>query len=122
MILSNQEINQKNIDSLKKQSIDSLVQKKIKEIELERFNYQISQNRINDYLKGISINYEINLEDKSFLHKKHLGNQEGRYHLKLSIESNELKKLNKIESNKKIYKALDQELKEYIHSLQILIK
>ena len=65
---------------------------------------------------------KINLEDKSFLHKKHPGNQEGRYHLKLSIESNELKKLNKIESNKKIYKALDQEMKEYIHSLQILIK
>ena len=64
LILSNQEINQKNIDKLKKQSIDSLVQKKIKEIELERFNYQISQSRINDYLKGISINYEINLEDK----------------------------------------------------------
>ena len=38
--------------------------KKIKEIELERFNYQISQSRINDYLKGISINYEINLENK----------------------------------------------------------
>ena len=64
LILSNQEINQKNIDKLKKQSVDSLVQKKIKEIELERFNYQISQSRINDYLKGISINYEINLEDK----------------------------------------------------------
>ena len=64
LILSNQEINQKNIDKLKKQSIDSLVQKKIKEIELERFNYQISQSRINDYLKGISINYEINLENK----------------------------------------------------------
>ena len=64
LILSNQEINQKNIDKLKKQSIDSLVQKKIKEIELERFNYQISQSRINDYLRGISINYEINLEDK----------------------------------------------------------
>ena len=63
LILSNQEINQKNIDKLKKQSIDSLVQK-IKEIELERFNYQISQSRINDYLKGISINYEINLENK----------------------------------------------------------
>ena len=64
LILSNQEINQKNIDKFKKQSVDSLVQKKIKEIELERFNYQISQSRINDYLKGISINYEINLENK----------------------------------------------------------
>ena len=30
LILSNQEINQKNIDKLKKQSVDSLVQKKLK--------------------------------------------------------------------------------------------
>ena len=29
--------------------------------------------------------------------------------------------MNKIESNKKIYKILDQELKEFIHSIQILI-
>ena len=32
-----------------------------------------------------------------------------------------LKKLNKINSNKKIYKILDEELKKHIHSLQILI-
>ena len=63
----------------------------------------------------------INIEDKSFLHKNHKGNQEGKYHLKLIIVSDELKKMNKIESNKKIYKILDQELKEFIHSLQILI-
>ena len=29
--------------------------------------------------------------------------------------------LNKIESNKKIYKILDKEMKEFIHSIQILI-
>ncbi|MDC1032717.1 BolA/IbaG family iron-sulfur metabolism protein [Candidatus Pelagibacter sp.] len=63
----------------------------------------------------------INIEDKSFLHKGHKGNQEGRFHLKLSISSNELKKLNRIESNKKIYKILHKELKEQIHSIQILI-
>ena len=68
------------------------------------------------------INIEsINIEDKSFLHKNHIGNQEGKYHLKLIIISEELKKLNKIESNKKIYKILDNELKEFIHSIQILI-
>ena len=64
---------------------------------------------------------KIEVEDKSFLHKNHLGHQEGKFHLKLKIESEELKILNKIESNKKIYKALDQEMKDYIHSLQILI-
>ncbi len=68
------------------------------------------------------INIEsINIEDKSFLHKNHRGNQEGKYHLKIIIISDELKKMNKIESNKKIYKILDKELKEFIHSIQILI-
>ena len=40
---------------------------------------------------------------------------------KKTIKSEELKKLNKIESNKKIYKMLEVELKNHIHSLQILI-
>ena len=63
----------------------------------------------------------IEIEDKSFLHKSHAGNQEGRYHLKIILNSNELKVLSRIESNKRIYKILDKELKEYIHSIQILI-
>ena len=63
----------------------------------------------------------INIEDKSFLHKNHKGNQEGKYHLKIIIVSKELKKMSKIESNKKIYKILDHELKKFIHSIQILI-
>ena len=63
----------------------------------------------------------INIEDKSFLHKNHPGNQKGKFHLKLTIISDELKNMNKIESNKKIYKILDNEVKEYIHSIQILI-
>ena len=64
---------------------------------------------------------KIEVEDKSFLHKNHSGHQEGKFHLKLIISSDELRKLNKIKSNKKIYKVLDKEMKEYIHSLQILI-
>ena len=63
----------------------------------------------------------MKIEDKSFLHKNHKGHQEGKYHLKLKIKSIELKKLSRLESNKKIYKILDKELKNDIHSLQILI-
>ena len=63
----------------------------------------------------------INIEDKSFLHKNHSGNKKGKFHLKLSITSDELKNMNKIESNKKIYKIIEKELKEHIHSIQILI-
>ena len=68
------------------------------------------------------INIEsIEIEDKSFLHKNHGGNQKGKFHLKIILNSIELKKLSKIDSNKKIYKVLDKELKEFIHSIQILI-
>ncbi len=63
----------------------------------------------------------IQIEDKTFLHKNHIGNQKGKYHLKLIIFSEELKNMKKIDSTKKIYKILDIELKEYIHSIQILI-
>ena len=63
----------------------------------------------------------IKIEDKSFLHKKHTGNQIGKFHLKISIQSNKLKQMNKIDSNKAIYKVLEYEMKNYIHSLQILI-
>ena len=71
-------------------------------------------------LKEINVE-SLNIEDKSFLHKHHSGNQEGKFHLKLTIVSKELKKMNKIESNKKIYKILNIELKNFIHSIQILI-
>ena len=65
---------------------------------------------------------QIVVEDKSFLHKNHLSHQKGKFHLKLIITSATLKKLNRIDSNKRIYQILDQELKEHIHSLQILIR
>ena len=61
------------------------------------------------------------VEDKTFLHKNHSSHQKEKYHLKLQIKSKELKKCNKIVATKKIYKILDIELKNYIHSIQILI-
>ena len=68
------------------------------------------------------INIEsIKIEDKSFLHKNHPGNQKGKFHLKIVISSLELKKISKLDSSKKIYKLLDKELKNHIHSIQILI-
>ena len=68
------------------------------------------------------INIEnIKIEDKSFLHKNHTGNQEDKFHLKIILTSKELNIMKSIDSNKKIYKILDKELKENIHSIQILI-
>jgi BolA protein len=64
---------------------------------------------------------DILIEDKSFLHKNHSGNEPNKFHLKISLKSNQLKKMKRIDSNKKIYQILDKEMKEFIHSLQILI-
>ncbi len=63
----------------------------------------------------------IDIEDKSFLHKNHIGNDQNKYHLKLIIKSNKLKKMKKIESTRKIYSILEVEMKKHIHSIQILI-
>jgi len=63
----------------------------------------------------------IIIEDKSFLHKNHPGNQKDKFHLKITIISSQLRKMSRIDSNKKIYKILDEEIKKFIHSLQILI-
>ena len=62
----------------------------------------------------------LKIEDKSFLHKNHKGHQEGKFHLKLIINSRELTETSKILATKRVYNILDFELKRYIHSIQIL--
>ena len=64
---------------------------------------------------------EIKIEDKTFLHKKHKTHDKKKFHIKVIITSEYLKKKNKIQSNKEIYKILEEELKNNIHSIQILI-
>ena len=76
----------------------------------------IKKKIVNDFVVE-----DIEIEDKSFLHKNHSGNQEGKYHIKIKLKSDQLKSLNRIESTKKIYKTLDEEMKNFIHSVQILI-
>jgi len=75
---------------------------------------------VKNKLEAKIIIQNLKIEDKSFLHKNHKGNQDGKFHLKLTIKSDELIKLNKIKSTKKIYNILEIELKEHIHSIQIL--
>ena len=64
---------------------------------------------------------KINVEDKSFLHKGHKNNSPNKFHIKITITSNELKSKKKIDSTKRIYKILENELKSYIHSIQLSI-
>ena len=64
---------------------------------------------------------KIIIEDKTFLHKKHKNFDSKKFHLKINIESIELKSKKKIESNRYIFSIINKELKEYIHSIQLFI-
>ena len=75
---------------------------------------------VKNKLEAKIIIQDLKIEDKSFLHKNHVGHQEGKFHLKLTIKSDELAKLSKIISTKRIYNVLNLELKEHIHSIQVL--
>ena len=78
---------------------------------------KIAKNKLN---KNI-ICEKIEIQDKTFLHKNHSSNEKNKFHIKIIITSKYLKEKNKIESTKKIYKILEEELKNSIHSIQILI-
>lgn len=65
LVLANQEVNQSNINKLKKQAVDYLIKQKLKKIELEKYNFQRDQVQLNNYLNNISSNNIDNLK-KSF--------------------------------------------------------
>ena len=73
------------------------------------------------------INKSINpkniiLIDNSSLHKKHKSFDFNKVHLKIIIESEKLKKMNKIDAHKQIFSILKEEMKNKIHALEIEIK
>ena len=63
---------------------------------------------------------KIIIEDKTYLHTKHLSHDKNKFHIKLTISSRELKKISKLDASKKVNKILEEEIKNYIHSIQIL--
>ena len=64
---------------------------------------------------------KIEIQDKTFLHKNHATHDKNKFHLSLIITSNYLKKKSKIDATKEIYKVLNNELENHIHSIQISI-
>ena len=79
---------------------------------------QLSKKIENKLLNDSSIK-NVNIIDNTYKHLKHNSHQKCKYHIKLEINSEILKKTNRIQSNKVIYKILSEELKTDIHSLQI---
>jgi BolA protein len=70
--------------------------------------------------KNITVE-SLQIEDKTFLHKSHSSHQKDKFHLKINIKSKDLSLLSKIDANKKIFSILNEGIKNYIHSIQILI-
>ena len=64
----------------------------------------------------------IILIDNSSLHIKHKFFDSKKYHLKIIIESEKLKKMDKITIHRKIFSILKDEMKSKIHALEIEIK
>ena len=64
----------------------------------------------------------IILIDNSSLHTKHKSFYLNKYHLKIIIESEKLKKMDKITVHRKIFSILKDEMQSKIHALEIEIK
>ena len=65
---------------------------------------------------------QILLIDNSYLHTKHKSFDSNKFHLKLIIKSEKLKKMEKIDAHKVIFSILSDEMKDMIHALEIEIK
>ena len=63
----------------------------------------------------------IDIIDNTHLHKHHKSFNKSKTHLKIIIQSESLKTLSRIDSHKKITQILKDEIRDYIHSLEIKI-
>ena len=82
-----------------------------------------------DYLRSIEKKLKNNFEvenikitDNSSKHKNHKFFDENKYHIQLKIKSNYLSSLTKIDAQRLIMKALEDDLKKKIHALEINIE
>ena len=65
---------------------------------------------------------KLNLIDNSHLHSKHKSFNPEKIHLKIVIESQQLKTIERVKAHKAIFNLLKHEMKEKIHALEIEIK
>ena len=65
---------------------------------------------------------QVELIDNSHFHKSHKSFDSNKFHLKIIIKSQALKKKSKIEAHKAIFATLKDEMQNKIHALEIEIK
>ena len=64
LVLAGDQISQENINNLKKRALESLIENKLKIIELKKFKIKKNSSQINSYLNSISGNDIFALEKK----------------------------------------------------------
>ncbi len=69
LVMANKEINQSSIDSLKKSSVETLINHKIKLMEVSKYNIEDDKLQLKNYLNSIS-NDNINNLKKKFIENK----------------------------------------------------
>ena len=128
---SGTEVNQKNINQLKKQAVESLIQFKLKKIELKKYNIQKNTSRINAYLKSISSNNisslkkkfeENNLDYQLFLEEVEVQSMWQQLVVKLYSKKFNIEE-NIIEQELENYKKTKKNFKEFrISEIEIMIE
>ena len=63
LMLAKVELNQKNIDSYKKQALNSLIDLKLKKKELSKYNFRAEDSEVNKYINSISSNNVIEFKN-----------------------------------------------------------
>ena len=79
------------------------------------------KDRIEELIKSQLKVSAIEIVDFSAQHEGHKGN-EGGGHFQAVIISDDFKELSLLDRHKKIYSILAYEMKNYIHSIQIVLK
>ena len=64
LILTNKDINQTNINEIKKNALDSLIQYKLRKIEVSKYNFKDDPIQLNNYLVSLTSNNLTKLKDQ----------------------------------------------------------
>ncbi len=128
---SGSEVNQTNINQLKKQAVESLIQYKLKKIELKKYKIKKNTSQVNTYLKSISSNNisslkkkfeENNLDYQLFLDEVEVQTMWQQLVFKLYSKKFNIDE-NIIEQELKTYKKTKKDLREFsISEIEITIE
>ena len=70
LFLSNQEMSQENINQIKNQAMKSLIEYKLKKIEIEKFKVSITNIKLNKYVENFATKFDTNVKGLKSIFKE----------------------------------------------------